>query len=127
MVIVALKVFVAVAVKLLVNVELVVEVKVKVGVELAVKVKVLVAVFEKVAVGVAVAGWGIICIEDTMALSTLAGPKVIVMAPPVGAILLNTLSTAMFSPPAVAKISKLVNSVVPLTDTLNSRSPAAVQ
>jgi len=71
-----------------VKVELVVAVKVNVGVEVNVDVKVDVAVFEKVEVAVAVAGCGIICMESTTALLTADGPKVIVMAPPEGAILL---------------------------------------
>jgi len=58
-------------------------------------------------------------------LFTLAGPRRIVIAPPEGAILLNTLSMAMFSPPAAAKISKLVKTWVPAIETLNTLSPAA--
>jgi hypothetical protein len=75
-------VLVAVALKVFVDV------KVNVGVEVGLDVKVDVAVFEKVAVTVAVAGCGMICMESTTALLTADGPKVIVMAPPEGAILL---------------------------------------
>lgn len=86
-----------------------------------------VAVIEKVDVAVAVAGCGIICIAITTALSTLAGPKLIVITPPLGAILLNTSSIALFWPPVVVKISKLVSTCVPFTETLKILCPAAVQ
>jgi hypothetical protein len=124
---VAVKLFVQVEVAILVNVELTVAVKVKVGVLEAVDVKVLVAVGEKVDVAVAVAGCGIIWIACTTALSALAGPKVMVMTPPEGAILLKTSSMALFCPPVVAKISKLVSTCVPFTETLKTLCPAAVQ
>jgi len=42
-----------------------------------------------------------------------------------GEILLKTWSVAVFAPPAVAKISKLVSTWVPLIDTFSMRWPAA--
>jgi hypothetical protein len=88
-----------------------------------------IGVWEAVAlgVGVGVDGWGMIWMASTMALSTLAGPNWMVMAPPEGAMLLNASSTAMSDPPAVLKISKLVRTVLPLMETLKTLSPAAVQ
>jgi len=68
-----------------------------------------------------------IWIALTKALSALAGPNSMVMTPPVGEMLLNTLSTALFMAPAVAKISKFVRTVAPLIETLKTRLPAAVQ
>ena len=47
-----------------------------------------------------------------------------VMAPLAGAILLNTLSTAIFCPPAVAKISKFDKTAWPLIETFSIRWPA---
>jgi hypothetical protein len=106
-------------------------VEVKVGVEDAVHVGVAVLVqvrvFVTVGVGVDVEGMGMIWMASTIALSALAGPNWIEMAPPEGAILLNTSSRAMFCPPAVLYISKLVRTVLPLIETLKTLSPAAVQ
>ena len=45
---------------------------------------------------------------------------------PLLALVVNVLSSAMFPPPACAKISKFVSTVVPLIDTPNTRCPAAV-
>src|ERR1700723_3350814 len=59
-----------------------------VGVKVTVGVEVGVLVFVGVAVGLP--GWGIIWIELIKALLTAAGPNVIVITPPEGAILLNT-------------------------------------
>jgi hypothetical protein len=80
-----------------------------------------------VLVGVAVVGIGTIWMASTLAWSTLAGPKVRVMAPPDGAILLKTSSTALKAPPAAKTMSKLVRTCVPLMATLKTRCPAADQ
>ena len=41
--------------------------------------------------------------------------------------MLNVLSSAMYSPPASAKMSKFESTVAPFKMTLNFRLPAAVQ
>ena len=89
----------------------------------AVKVRLFVGVGLKVGVG----GSGMIWMASTLALSTPAGPNVIVMSPPEGAILWNTSSTALLAPPAEARMSKLVRTAFPLMETLKTRWPAAVQ
>ena len=90
-------------------------------------VSVIVRVAVKVGVLVGVAGCGMICIASIMALSALAGPNVMVIVPPAGAMLLNTSSTALFCAPAVLKTSKFVRTVEPLMETLKTLCPAAVQ
>jgi hypothetical protein len=92
-------------------------------VDVTVLVHVLVAV--RVLVGVGVAGCGIICIASTFAFSTL-DTNCITIVPPLGLILLNTLSTAMFCPPAAAYMSKLLNTWLPFIVTLNTLAPALV-
>lgn len=105
-----------------------VEVAVSVGVDVPVRVGVEVyQVPVDVGVKVLEEGCGMIWIAATMALFTLAGPNWIVITPPDGAMLLNTSSRAMFAPPAAAKTSKLVRTVVPLIDTLKALSPEAVK
>ncbi len=107
-----------------------VEVKVHVPVAVLVAVEENVGVFVGTkTVGVAVGGdgMGTIWMASTIALSTLAGPNWIVMAPPEGAILLKTSSRARFGPPAVLYMSKLVRTVFPLMETLKTLSPAPVQ
>src|SRR5581483_1984767 len=62
----------------------------------------------------------------TWALSfTAANWRVIV--PPLGTVTENCETTALYSPPAAAKISKLVSTWVPSMNTLNTRDPAVVQ
>ena len=80
-----------------------------------------------VLVGVGVVGIGTIWMASTLAWSTLAGPKVRVMAPPEGLMLLKTSSTALKAPPAAETISKWVKTWVPLMATLKTRCPAADQ
>ena len=50
-----------------------------------------------------------------------------VIAPLLGATAVNCSTTALYSPPAVAKMSKLVSTCVPLMRTLKMREPAVVQ
>ena len=104
-----------------------VKVLVEVEEKVAVKLRVLVAVKVRVAVEVkvGVTGMGIIWIASTLALSTLAGPNWIVIDPPLGLMLLNTLSSAVLAPTS-AKMSKLVSTCAPLMDTLKTLCPAAV-
>ena len=80
-----------------------------------------------VLVGVGVAGCGIICIAQTFALSVAAGPKSIVILPPDGAMLLNTLSMAVFAPPAAVSMSKFAITCAPFMDMLKLLEPAAVK
>src|SRR5579875_210102 len=51
----------------------------------------------------------------------------IVTAPLLLAVVLNCSTTALYSPPAVAKMSKFVNTCTPFITTLKTRLPAAVQ
>ena len=69
---------------------------VDVSVEVAVLATVFVRVAVEVAVFVGVAGIEIIWMAFTIALSVLAGPKVIVIVPPLGEMPLNTSSIALF-------------------------------
>jgi hypothetical protein len=116
---------VAVCVSLLVSVSVAVEVRV--GVFVGVEVKAVVAVFVTVKLGVGEEGIEMTWIAVTRALSALAGPNSMVIFPPEGATLLKTSSRALFMAPVVAKISKLVRTLVPLIETLKTRLPAAVQ
>ena len=50
-----------------------------------------------------------------------------VNVPLVGATAVNCSTTALYSPPAVAKMSKLVSTCVPSMETLKIREPAVVQ
>ena len=50
-----------------------------------------------------------------------------VIAPALLAVAVNDSAAALNSPPAVAKMSKLVRTCVPLMRTLKVRDPAAVQ
>lgn len=124
---VAVTVDVAVAIAVFVDVIVRVLVEVNVNILVKVGVAVLVGVDVDVLVKVGVTGMGMIWIASTLALSTLAGPKVMVMTPPEGAMLLKTSSMALLGPPAVVKMSKLVSTVAPLMETLKTLCPAAVQ
>ena len=113
---VELKVLVAVFVK----VKVAVAVGVDEGVELAVLTAVFVLVEVTVDVNVGVEGCVIICIAPTLALTSgevAVVANVITIWPFTGAILLNTLSSAIFWPPASAKMSKFVSTWVPLIVT----------
>jgi len=98
------------------------------GVKDRVAVKVGVLVTVKVLVGVLVGdeGWGTICRASTLAFwSGLpeAAANWMVILPPEGLMLLNTSSWAISSPPAVALMSKLVSTWVPLMETFCRRWP----
>ncbi len=51
----------------------------------------------------------------------------IVIFPLLSALAVNCSATALYSTPAVARMSKLVSTCCPLTLTLKMREPAAVQ
>jgi hypothetical protein len=68
-----------------------------------------------------------IWMADILALFTLAGPSWMTIWPLEGWILLNTLSSATFSPPASVKMSKLVKTWFTLMEKLNTLSPAALK
>jgi hypothetical protein len=116
-------VWVRVKVGVLVLVLVAVAVRVFVGVFVLVGVEVETLVKVRVAVGVT--GWGMIWIAETLGRSAAPVENWIVMVPPLGLILLKTLSSAAFSPTS-AKMSKLVKTWVPLMETLNWRCPAMV-
>jgi hypothetical protein len=94
-----------------------------VGEEVLLTTTVLLGVGDIVGVLVAVGApaWGMIWMALILALSTLAGPSWIMICPPTGAMLLNTLSSAIYRPPALAKISKFDNTWEPLMETLKIR------
>jgi hypothetical protein len=108
-----------------VGVNVCVRVCVIVHVNVGVAVLVFVTVTVLVLVGVGVAGCGITCIASTFAFSTLA-TNTISITPLLAFILLNTLSIAMFPPPAAAYMSKLLNTSLPFILTLNTLAPALV-
>ena len=69
---------------------------------------------------------GVTSMPLTWALS-LTVTNWMVIAPALLAVAVNDSATALYSPPAVAKMSKLVSTWVPLIRTLKVRDPAAVQ
>ena len=69
---------------------------------------------------------GVISMPLTWALS-LTVTNWMVTAPALLAVAVNDSATALNSPPAVAKMSKLVSTWVPLMRTLKVRDPAVVQ